>query len=301
MTDPSSHTPLPLLALILPLAAAILYVVGAMLLRRAADLGVGFWRTTFVANMICAAIYAPLLLFGGNWHWNLLWQPAIVATLFVVGSILNFLSLNKGDVSIATPVLGIKIILVAIFTTLLTGQAISPRLWAAAALSTLAVALLNRTRTGQHHHVTTTILTAGSSSLMFALFDVLMQKWTPSWGVGRFPPLMLGYAAVLSFGVIPLFPGPLSAISSKAWAWLLAGSVVIGLQSVLFVGSVSHFGQATAANVMYSSRGLWSVVLVWLIGHWFHNEERKLGADIMAWRLVGACLLLAAIALVLMK
>ncbi|MDX1948073.1 MAG: DMT family transporter [Pirellulaceae bacterium] len=297
---PDTPTTLPPLALVLPLASAILYVIGALLLRRAADFGVGFWRTTFVANTICAVIYAPLLVMGGTWHWNLVWQPMVAAVLFVGGSILSFLSINKGDVSIATPVLGLKIILVALFSTLLVGQGTSPRHWAAAALSTLAVALLNRTRTAQHHHVTATILAAGSSAAVFALFDVLMQKWAPAWGVGRFLPLMLAFVVVLNLGLIPMFPAPLTKIDGAAWPWLLAGSIVMGVQSLMFVGSVSYFREATAANVLYSSRGLWSVVLVWLIGHWFHNAERKLGADILAWRLVGAGLLLVAIALVLL-
>jgi hypothetical protein len=50
---------------------------------------------------------------------------------------------------------------------------------------------------------------------------------------------------------------------------------------------------------MYSSRGLWSVVAVWLVGHWFYNQEQKLGASVLVWRLVGSALLLVAIVLVL--
>jgi drug/metabolite transporter (DMT)-like permease len=271
-----------------------------MFLRRGAELGVGFWRTTFVANLICAAIYAPLLLAGGNFNPSLLWQPAIAAGLFVGGSVLNFLSLDKGDVSIATPVLGLKIILVALFTPLLVGSSVTPRQWAAAALSTLAIALLNRTGTTRHHHVGITIVSAGSSAAAFALFDVLVQKWSPAWGVGRFPPVMLGFVVLYSCLLVPLFPGSLGKIEGRAWPWLLAGSVVLGVQSLMFVGSVAHFGQATSANVVYSSRGLWSVVLVWLIGHWFHNAEQRLGPTILGWRLAGAALMLAAIGLVLL-
>jgi drug/metabolite transporter (DMT)-like permease len=294
MNDP------PALALLLPLTSAILYVVGALLLRRANQLGVGFWRTTFVANLICAAMYMPLLFFGGNFHWTLLWQPAVAAALFMGGSVLNFLSLDRGDVSIATPVLGLKIILVAVFVALLIGEPLTVRLWIASGMSTLAIALLNWTRTGHHHHVAATILAAGSSALTFALFDVLVQRWSPAWGVGRFPPVMLGFVVLFTCCLVPLFPKPLSEVSGQAWPWLLGGSLVLGLQSLLFVGSLAHFGQATAANVIYSSRGLWSIVLVWLIGHWFHNAERDLGASILAWRLAGAVLILAAIALVML-
>lgn len=291
--------PPPLAALALPLASAMLYVIGALLMRRAADYGVGFWRTTFVANLICAAAFAPLLLLGGQFHLNLLWQPAVVGLLFVLGSVLNFISLDRGDVSIATPVLGIKIILVALLSTLIVGELIPLKLWIAAGLSTTAIALLNRTRGIHHQHVTSTIFAAGFSAASFALFDVLVQKWSPAWGLGRFPPLMLGFVAIYAVGLVPRFPAPLKAIPGAAWPWLLGGSLVMAVQSLIFVGTVAYFGHATTANVIYSSRGLWSVVVVWIIGHWFHNAEQQLGAGILRWRLIGSALMLVAIALVL--
>jgi drug/metabolite transporter (DMT)-like permease len=291
--------PPPLAALLLPLVSAMLYVIGALLMRRAADYGVGFWRTTFVANLICAAVFAPLLLLGGAFHIELLWQPAVVAVLFVAGSVLNFISLDRGDVSIATPVLGIKIILVAILSTLINGEHLPIQLWLAAGLSTTAIALLNRTRAVHHHHVASTILAAGASASCFALFDVLVQRYAPAWGLGRFPPTMLGIVAVLAIGLVPRFPAPLRQIAGAAWPWLLAGSLVMAVQSLIFVGTVAYFGHATTANVIYSSRGLWSVVVVWIIGHWFHNAEQQLGSGILRWRLIGSALMLAAIVLVL--
>jgi hypothetical protein len=40
-----------------PLIAALLYAFGALVLKRSSDLGVGLWRTTFVANLIvCSAV-----------------------------------------------------------------------------------------------------------------------------------------------------------------------------------------------------------------------------------------------------
>ena len=69
---------------------------------------------------------------------------------------------------------------------------------------------------------------------------------------------------------------------------------------MIFVTTITRFHNATAANVIYSSRGLWSVVAVWAIGHWFANRERHLGAEVLRWRLAGAGLMMAAIALVLL-
>jgi hypothetical protein len=43
------------------------------------------------------------------------------------------------------------------------------------------------------------------------------------------------------------------------------------------------------------------VVGVWAVGHWFTNREQHLGARVLAWRLIGAILLLAAIVMVLLN
>ena len=47
-------------------------------------------------------------------------------------------------------------------------------------------------------------------------------------------------------------------------------------------------GEATAVNVVYSARGLWSVIAVWTLGHLFGNDERGHGAGVMRARLLGA-------------
>ena len=288
-----------LLPILLPLVAALVYVAGALLVKRASEFDVGIWRTAFLGNVIAAVIFSLLLPFGGNFHVDLLWQPALVAVFYLLGQFLNFLALQNGDVSVATPVMGLKIILVAIFTKLLLTSGVSPTLWAAATLSSAAIALLNRTEGAAHHHVGRTVLCAGASATMFAVFDVLVQKWSPAWGLGRFLPVMLAFTAMFSLGFVPFFKAPLWAIPRPAWPWLLGGCAGIGLQSVIFVSCIAHFGGAAQANVIYSSRGLWSVVAVWAIGHWFANKEQHLGAALLRWRLAGAVMMMTAIALVL--
>lgn len=63
--------------------------------------------------------------------------------------------------------------------------------------------------------------------------------------------------------------------------------------------ALGFYGNATAVNILYSSRGIWSVVLVWLLGGWFGNSEREQGKEVMVRRLVGAFLLFLAIILVI--
>jgi drug/metabolite transporter (DMT)-like permease len=283
-----------------PLVCAAIYAVGALLLKRSADLGFGLWRTAFVVNIITAVVYQPLWLLGGRFQVEKLWQPALIAVCFIVGQMLSLISLDRGDVSVATPVLGVKILLVALFVTLLGGERITTTFWIAAGLSTAAIALLNRRPSANHHDVGLTITTAVLSAAAFALFDVLMRRWSPAWGVGALLPLTLLMVALASFAMIPLFHAPLFTLARPAWPWLLGGSALLSVQSVLYVSVIAAFGNVTAANIMYSSRGLWSVVIVWIAGHWFSNREQHIGASILRWRLTGAVLMMAAITLVLL-
>ena len=101
-----------------------------------------------------------------------------------------FLSLDKGDVSIATPVLGTKIIVVAVFQTVITDDPVSPKIWMAALLATVAVILLNSSGGGKHQRVGFTIVTSFLCGVGFALFDVLVQTYSPHWGAGRFLPIL---------------------------------------------------------------------------------------------------------------
>ena len=49
--------------------------------------------------------------------------------------------------------------------------------------------------------------------------------------------------------------------------------------------------------MVYSARGLWSVLAVWWVGHWFGNSERNQGSPVFRMRLLGSGLLLLAIVL----
>jgi drug/metabolite transporter (DMT)-like permease len=293
--------------ILLPLASAILYMFGALLLKRASDLGADSWQTTRVTNYCTALASVFLLLLGGTIpDWSLWWHPPAAAVLFFSGQIFTLLALTRGDISVATPVLGLKILLVAILSTVLIGDPIGARLWTAAALSSAAIALLNVSRGHAHAHVTKTIILAALGALSYALFDVLVQKWSPPWGTGRFLPIVMMTAAVYSLA-LPRSRAqhPASGSQNVASGFsrtyqgaLAAGAALFAIQGLMFISSISFYRHATLANVVYSSRGLWSVLGVWAIGHWFANREQHLGMKVLIWRFVGAILMMAALLMV---
>ncbi len=288
--------------LFFPLLASILYVIAALFFRQAATRGVGPWRTAIICNTFTAIAFFALWPLGAEFPgWTALWQPLIVAVLFVGGQVCTFLALDKGDVSIATPVMGIKLILVAFFTTRLLSESVRPALWAAAVLSCVGIALLHRTprtQVAERSRVTRTIVLAVLAGAAYALFDVMVMKYAPAWGAGRFLPVTMALAAGLSLGFLPLCQSSPIRLSRSQWRSLLSGSLFMAAQAMVLVTTLAVYQDGTAVNVIYNLRGLWSVVAVWLVGHWFGNVEKQLGAKTMRARLLGASALSAAVVLV---
>ncbi|MFZ9837902.1 MAG: EamA family transporter [Opitutaceae bacterium] len=287
--------------LLLALGSAALFAVAALLVKRASELGSGLWRTAFVANLMTVVVFQPLWLLGGEWQPDLWWQPVITALCFSGGQFLTFLAFETGDVSVAAPVMGIKILLVALLVTWWAGEALRWQLWLAALLASIGVAVLNasggpgrpRFRVGR------TVLIASAAAAAYAVFDVLTQLWSPRWGLGRFLPLTVTCGGLLAFLYVPRFRGSLADIPGPTWRWLLAGTAAMGVQSAGITGVIAHWGGAAPVNVVYGSRGLWSVLAVWVAGAWVGSRERSAGPAVLRARLAGAILMLGAIALVL--
>src|SRR5687768_15120361 len=283
------------LHLLFPLASSVLYVAAALSLKRASEGGAGIWRSTFVLNLGAAACFSVLLLGPGGPGPTPLWQPAVIALLFFAGQALTMIALNRGDVSVATPVMGLKVVFVTIFVTLIVGDRMLIDYWVSAAMSAAGIALLNLGGGGRHHHVAMTVGTSLAAAACYAMFDVLVRKWAGAWGVGRLLPAVMACAAVMSLALLPAMEGPLWRTPRTARGPLLLGTVFLGVQAVLLVRTLGLYPDTTRINVIYNTRGLWSVLAVWMVGHWWGNTERHAGRAVLLWRLAGAALMLGAI------
>lgn len=296
--------------LLFPLTSSLLYVFSAMFLKRAAALGARVLLTTVVVHFVTAITFLAALPLGGTMRFDLFWQPLVVGLLYVLGQATTFLALKVGDVSVATPVMGVKSVIVALLATFVLREEPPWQLWLAAVLSATAIALLNVSGR-EKHRVLTTSFWAFASAFCYSLFDVFVQKWAPEWGTGRFLPTMTALAAVpvlLTWGAVNLAqPAEAADVvlpprgGGSFWPWLLAGAGIMAFQALLLTGAIAYFGDATAINIVYSARGLWAVGLVMLVGQWFRNEERQLAPRILRARMCGAVVMTVAIVIALVR
>lgn len=287
--------------LLLPLLAAFLYALSSLFLKRGFAEGAGFLRILFLSNLVMGAAAPVLLLLGADpVDWGRIHLPLACGAFFFLGQTFTFVAIRTGDVSVVTPTMGSKVVFVALIAALAFGEEIPPAGWAAVLLAGLAVLLLGLTRSvsGSRREVLAAIAWAAVSCGFFAASDNLVAAWAPGFGKGAFVAVVFLTVALASFALVPFFREPLRAMPRRAWFWAGWGAVLLAAQAALFNVALTY-GEATAANILYSSRGLWAVALVAVAGGLFGNREGALPHWMIASRLAGSVFILVAIYLLL--
>ncbi len=290
------------LFLLLPLAWAMGYAVCGVILKRALVGGAGALRLAFISAMVAGVMFLPgLATWPAGTPGSALAWPLVASLIYFTGQVCVFVAMRLGDVTVLAPTMGIKVVFVAVFTVLLRAGPVPLAWWVGACLATSAVFLLGFSDWRARKQAGTTVLLAATAAALYAICDVITQMHARVLGAPAFSAVMFLAVMGESLLLLPFFREPLRAVPRKVWPWALAGCVVGAAQSGGMAITLGAFGQATAINIVYSTRGLWSILLVWAAGPWFGNQERDAGRAVMGRRLAGSVLLLAAVGLVLVK
>jgi len=285
--------------LLLPLAASILFVVAMIFAKRASLAGIRPLTFLFFSNLCASGVFSFLWLLGGEGaNVELWWQPAIVALLYLIGLSFTFLAVEKGDVSVATPIFGMKVVGVALLLTVIESTPVRVSIWIAAVLATTGIGMIQWTGQGKRHHVWMTIGFALSAACSFATFDVLVQQWSPSWGAGRFLPAVYWIVGLASLVLIPWVQWSMLR-RPEILRMLIPAAVFVALQSFCIVLALGLFGDAARINVVYALRGLWGVGLAYLAARIWGGSEASLTRSTMVTRFLGAVILTAAVVVVI--
>ncbi len=225
------------------------------------------------------------------------WRAALVGLAFVAGQLLTYLAFRYGDVSVATPIFGVKVVIVALLLSLLAGEVVHARVWLGAVLATVGVAVVQAGASAPAHshltagHAALTVLLALLASVALSLFDVGLQAWGRQSGAVPFLSAAFVFTGIFSCGLLPWVDRPARLRRLHVLQPLAIGSVLMAVQAMSMSYSLGQFGDAARINIVYALRGLWAVALAWLLARAFGGAEARHSVPIMLLRLAGAGLL----------
>lgn len=283
----------------MPLGSSVLVIFGLLLLKRAQDRGVSPWTAMILLSWTSAGIFSLLTLLGGTMQpFSVWWQPAVIGALFMAGQFLTFLAVKLGDVSIAAPVQGVKVLLVPAASLLIVAELPPLRIWIAACIALAGIVCVQWNDATVHRsRVVASVGFALLGSISMTALDLLIQRWAPAWGAGYFLPLAFASAALFSLAFLPLADAPRRLAPPGILIPLVAGSVLMSVQAIGMTFTLAQFGDASRVNIVYSLRGLWGVGLTWLLLCFLPAAHHRPSQRVMAMRLLGAGLIAVSVLL----
>jgi drug/metabolite transporter (DMT)-like permease len=283
--------------LILPAAAAVIYTISSLLFKRGYEEGAGTLATFHWSNLISMPVFLPLFfIHPGPFPVTEWWRPGLVAALMYIGTWITFVAIRRGDVSMVTPILGTKVVLVAVALVAISGNGPGTGLWVAAFLATAGIFIIGKGdwRPGKAHGGA--ILLCLGSALLFSVSDVLISHWAGNYGGTAFLaalPQFFGLFSLLS--LLGAKPGTMH-LASGARRWTVSACLLLAVQGMAMGLALVFFQDPTGVNILYSTRGLWAVLLVWCAGSWFASREReRAGRTTMILRLAGTLFITAGV------
>ncbi|MGC1482053.1 MAG: DMT family transporter [Chthoniobacterales bacterium] len=288
--------------LLLPAGSALLYVIAAFLLKRGIGAGAGQAQVNLYVNVGAGVLFLPLLTLAGECDWTAIWMPLVAGATFFAAQIFTFEALRHGDVSVATPLLGMKVLFITVVSAIGFGEILEARWWLGALASSIGVVLVTGAtwRTLAPRLLKRDAVMSLAAAATFAVTDVLVQKWAPRFGITGFIPVMFGFVAVVTAVVfVPQRGLQIFRVPRGARLVLTLGTIALSVQALGMALALGYYGNATAVNIVYSSRAIWSVVLGWALGRYFASPEPGAAPGVMPRRLAGSILLFAAVVLVL--
>lgn len=283
--------------------AAAGYTLASFFLKMAVVRGARAGQLNLWANVAMGIVVQPLWFFEdpalSNAHPVF---PIVSCLTFLAGQVLTFAALSHGDVSIATPLLGTKVIGVTVINAVVFSLPMPARWWIASAAASLGIAIIaGMVPRGHLRAAGTTAALSIGAAFFFSLTDTLVQRWAGGSDPLAYLPLMFGGVGALSALWCAVFDrGAFSAPSSIRPA-LTAGALLLALQAAMVFLSLSWTRDATATNVIYGARSLLTVIAARAIGKLFGLTEASLPGWVLAMRLAGALLLFGAIFLILFQ
>ncbi len=221
-----------------------------------------------INNWTSTLAFLPLAFFETQpVHWQQWYVPVGLGVLFFIGGWFTFIAMQRGDVSLVTPVLGSKVVFVALGASIFITDSMKPLMWVAAIITTGGIFPMSASdfKTPKGARLAGPVVMALISAALYAFADVFLQKCAPAFGPKTFLAILAGTTGVLSLFAMTLLPNRPPIPWNRATQWSLGGSTLIAAQSMTLGLSLAYFNDAVGVNVVYATRGMWSLAVVALL------------------------------------
>jgi drug/metabolite transporter (DMT)-like permease len=284
----------PWTAYLLALLAGLIYAGGAIAGKKALELGCGQMRAVILSNLILSLCFIPHLFISSGWPTlRELGIGAGLGSIFLLAQALLFRALRAGDASMVSPLMGVKSILVAFFLVLLgfSHEPLASSTWWAAGLTAIAVGLIGWP--ARHGGVTSLrgIGLALASAASFSLLDSMVPHFSHQTDPVRMLFCIFGSLGLLTLVLLPWSEEAIFRRSDPGDTWAWRSGILIALQAVLMSTAIACYRVPTEVNIVYSSRGLWTILFVAWLGKRLCLSEGSLTPWVKGRRLAGAILL----------
>lgn len=233
------------------------------------------------------------------WNRDVVLGVAGAGGYYLVGQQALFIALRHIDASRLAPMLGAKIIFLALVSVLWGGALLSARQWMAVILAAGGVYVLNEAGGRPPWRG---VLAVGVAIVGYSLSDLSIVRLVAGTGLDNFHGSLFG--AALTYIMCGLAMAPLLGLEPAAarlatWRSALLYSTCWFAAMVLLFACFAEIG-AVFGNIVQSARGLISIMLGVLIARLGRTDiERRIGPATLAKRVAGALAMTSAIALYL--
>ena len=261
--------------------------------------------------VVCGVAYLLLYPRGqaaqpADWGWAIT-TTVFVALFYLTGNTLVFFALRISDASRIAPILGFKLMLLALMSQFVLGDPLNNQEWLSVALGTAAAVMLGVT--GGRLPWPSIVLTLGSC-MGFVSSDIFISKMVPAWLPAGLDQAdadggQLVRASVTGMSLVYVWCGSIAVALlpiAKPWKrehWKGSAPYAASwMTAMVCLFSTFALTNIILGNILQSTRGLMSIalgVVVVKLGH--HHIERHAPLSVVLQRAVAAAMMVGAIAL----
>ncbi len=297
-----ASTSLPMPDIFFPFIAAVFYCASVILVKLASNTGTLSGTSVLVMNnTLSGIVFIPAIFFEAQFpDISIIWQPLIASAFCAIGNIATFICAEKGEVSLMTPIMGIKILFVIMFARIMLDIELPHAITIAGALCCIAIFIMGYTKHSlRSPKLMITVTLAMTACISYAACDIFIQKYAPNFTSNA----MLSLTSIaMPLSIIPLLPSFVKDVkkSSRKTLALGAGSAALMIvEMYLMFLSISGEVGAALCNILYNTRGLISVLLIYFLGKHFANLKELSDKSALWRRCVGALMIMLAVFIVL--